>query len=268
MPLRLLCVEFILQLRKLFLQVGKPLRGQCVVFLLQRNFLNFQLLDLTAQLIKLCRHRIHFGLYESARFIDQIDCLVRQKPVADIPVGQNSGRHQRRIHNLDAVVSLISVLETAEDRNRIFHRRLIDHNRLETAFECRVLFNIFTVLVQRCRADAVQLAARQHRLEHIAGIHRALGLAGADDRMQFVDEEQNLAVRLFNFIKHGFQPFLKLAAVLGARNQRTHVQRENLLILQRRGYISLGDSLREAFNDCCLADAGLADQHRVVFGLS
>ncbi len=89
----------------------------------------------------------------------------------------------------------------------------------------------------------MQLAARQHRLEHIAGIHRALGLAGADNRMQFVDEEQDLAVRLFNFIKHGFQPFLKLAAVLGARNQRTHVQRENLLILQRRGYISLGDSL-------------------------
>ena len=244
------------------------MRGKCIVFLLQRNFLDFHLLNLTAQLIKLCRHRVHLGLYESAGFINKVDCLVRQEPVADIPVRQNSGRHQRRIHDLDAVISLVSVLESAENRNRILYRRFIDHNRLETAFQRRILFNIFAVFVQRGRANAVQFAACQHRLQHVAGIHRTLGLAGTDDRMQLIDKEQDLAVRLLDFIEDGFQPFLKLAAVLGTRNQRAHIQRENLLVFQRCGYIPLGDSLRETFDYRRLADAGLTDQHRVVLGLS
>ena len=36
--------------------------------------------------------------------------------------------------------------------------------RLETALQRRVFFDIFAVFVERRRADAVQLAARQHRL--------------------------------------------------------------------------------------------------------
>ena len=48
--------------------------------------------------------------------------------------------------------------------------------------------------VERRRADAVQLAARQHRLEQVAGVHRPLGLTRADDGVQLVDEEQNPAL--------------------------------------------------------------------------
>ena len=41
--------------------------------------------------------------------------------------------------------------------------------------------DVLAVLVERRRADHVQLAARERRLEHVAGVHRALGRAGADD---------------------------------------------------------------------------------------
>ena len=41
----------------------------------------------------------------------------------------------------------------------------------------------------------VQLAAREHRLEHVGGVHRAFGGAGADDGVQLVDEEDHLALR-------------------------------------------------------------------------
>jgi hypothetical protein len=37
----------------------------------------------------------------------------------------------------------------------------------------------------------VQLAAREHRLEHVAGVHRALGRARPDDGVQLVDEQQD-----------------------------------------------------------------------------
>jgi hypothetical protein len=53
---------------------------------------------------------------------------------------------------------------------------------------------VLAVLVERGGADAAQLAAGEHGLEHVAGVHRALGGAGADDGVQLVDEQDDLAL--------------------------------------------------------------------------
>ena len=74
-------------------------------------------------------------------------------------------------------------------------RRLADDDRLEAPLERRVLLDVLAVLVERRRADRAQLAARQHRLEHVGRVDGALGRAGADDRVQLVDEEDDLARR-------------------------------------------------------------------------
>ena len=74
-------------------------------------------------------------------------------------------------------------------------RRLADVDRLEAPLQGRVLLDVLAVLVQRGRADAAQLAAGQGRLEQVAGVHRALGPAGPDDRVQLVDEQDDLARR-------------------------------------------------------------------------
>ena len=73
-------------------------------------------------------------------------------------------------------------------------RRLIDDDRLETPLQGRVLLDVLAVLIERGGADAAQLAARERRLEHVAGVHRALSGAGADQRVQLVDEEDHRAV--------------------------------------------------------------------------
>ena len=72
--------------------------------------------------------------------------------------------------------------------------RLVDHDRLEPPLQRGVLLDVLAVLVERGRADHVQLAAGQHRLEHVAGVHRALGGAGADHGVQLVDEQQDPAL--------------------------------------------------------------------------
>ena len=72
--------------------------------------------------------------------------------------------------------------------------RLVDQHRLEAPLQGGVLLDVLAVLVQRGGADAVQLAAGQHRLEQVAGVHGALGLAGADDGVQLVDEQDDLAL--------------------------------------------------------------------------
>ena len=45
-----------------------------------------------------------------------------------------------------------------------------------------------------------------------------------------------------------------------------HVERDDLLVLQALGHVLPDDPLRQPFDDGRLADAGLADQHRVVLG--
>ena len=59
------------------------------------------------------------------------------------------------------MVYLVAILESAQNRDRILYARLTDHDRLEAALECRVLLNVLTVFVQRCRANAAQFAARK-----------------------------------------------------------------------------------------------------------
>ncbi len=145
-------------------------------------------------------------------------------------------------------------------------RWLVDQHLLEAALERGVLLDVLAVFVERGRADAMQLAARERRLQHVAGVHRAFGLAGADHRVQFVDEDDRLALVGGNVLQHGLQPLLELAAILGAGQQRRHVERQHALVLERLRHFAVDDALREALDDRRLAHAGLADQHRVVLG--
>ena len=170
LPLRFLLGKLILQIGELLLQILQALLRQRVVLFLQRRHLDLHLHNLPVHLIEILRERIHLRLDHGAGFIHQVNRLVRQKPVRDITVRQRRSGNQGRILNFDAVIDLEAVLQTAQDGDGILHRGFIDHDRLEPAGKRLVLLNVLPVLVQRRRADAVQLAARQHRLEHIARV--------------------------------------------------------------------------------------------------
>ena len=77
-----------------------------------------------------------------------------------------------------------------------------------------------------------QLAAREHRLEHVAGVHRALGGAGADDRVQLVDEDDDLALGVGDLLQDGLEPVLELAAVLGPGDHRAQVECDHAPVLR------------------------------------
>ena len=71
----------------------------------------------------------------------------------------------------------------------LLERGLLDHHRLEAALERGVLLDVLAELVERGGADALQLAARERRLEDVGGVDGAFGGAGAHERVQLVDEE-------------------------------------------------------------------------------
>ena len=48
-----------------------------------------------------------------------------------------------------------------QDLDRLLERRLLDHDRLEAPLEGGVALDVLAVLVERRRADALELAARR-----------------------------------------------------------------------------------------------------------
>ena len=75
-----------------------------------------------------------------------------------------------------------------------------------------------------------------------------------------------LAFALRDLLQNGFQPFLEFAAVLGAGQQRRHIERKHAFVLERFRHFAVDDTLRQSFDDRGLAHARLADQNRIILG--
>ena len=107
-------------------------------------------------------------------------------------------------------------------------------------------------------------ALGQSRLEQIGRIHRtARSRAGADHRMDLVDEENGLFV-LLDLFHHLLEAFFEIAAIACAGQQRAHVESIDRRALEHFRNFALDDFARQTFGDRRLADAGIADQQRIV----
>ncbi len=165
-------------------------------------------------------------------------------------------------------MDLVALLQPAQDRDRVVDVGLADQHRLEPALERGVLLDVLAVLIERGRADAAQLAAGEHRLQQVGRVHRALGRPRADDRVQLVDEQDDLSLGVLDLLEHRLEPLFELAPVLRAGDQRADVERDHPAVAQRLGHVAVDDPLRQPLDDRGLADPRLADQHRVVLGPS
>src|SRR5699024_11008864 len=127
----------------------------------------------------------------------------------------------------------------------------------------RVLLDVLAVLVERRRADRLELTTREHRLEDARRVDRALCGTCPDEGVDLVDEEDDVAARL-DLLEHLLEALLEVTAVAAAGDERAEVERVELLVLERLGDVTLDDLAGQALDDGGLADAGLADEDRVV----
>ena len=163
-------------------------------------------------------------------------------------------------------MDLVAVLDAAQDGDGVLDRRLLDEHHLEAPLEGLILFEVLLVLVERRRADGTELAPCEGWLENVGRVHRALAASGADERVDLIDEQDDLAVGLCDVLHDGLESVLELAAVLGARDERAEVEREDAFALEALRYVALHDADGEALGDGRLAHARLADEHGVVLG--
>ncbi len=181
-------------------------------------------------------------------------------------MGQAGRRDDRRVRDVHAVVELVAFLQAPQNGDGVLDAGLVDDDLLEPPLQRGILLDVLAVLVQGGRADAVQLAAGERGLEHVARVHGALGLARADHGVDLVDEQDDVAFLLRQLVQHRLETLLELAAELRARDQRAHVERQDPLVLQSLGHLAVEDPLGQALDDGGLAHPGLADQHGVVLG--
>ena len=192
----------LLQIGQVLFQLLQPFLAGLVLFFLERLSLNLQLHGAPVDFVQLGGLGVDLHTQPRGRLVDQVNRLVRQVPVGDVAVTERRCRYDGRVLDAHAMVYLISLLQPAEDTDRVFCRRLIHVYRLESPLQCGILLYVLAVFVQRRRANGVQFAPGQHRLEHVAGIHRAFSSACSDDCVQLVDEQDDLAGGVCYFFEH------------------------------------------------------------------
>jgi hypothetical protein len=125
---------------------------------------------------------------------------------------------------------------------------------------------VLAVFVERGGADAAQFAARELRLHDVRRVRRAFRRARADDGVQLVDEQNDLAFAGGDLLEERLEPVLELAAILRAGDHRAQIHRHEPLVLEGFRHVAADDAPGQALDDGGLAHAGLADEHRIVLG--
>src|SRR5918999_6029244 len=211
-----------------------------------------------------------FGLRAQAhprrRQVHQVDSLIREEAAGNVAVGELGGGDDCLFGDLDAVVRLVAVLEALQDLDILVNGGLADEDRLQAAFQRRVLLNVLAVFVYRGCAHETHLAVCQGGLEHVGGIHRALYRAGSNHSVQLIEEDY-LAIRVLPDLLYDLlEALLELPAILCPRDHSRQVQREDALIGERIWDLVVEDPLGKPLDDGRLADAGIPYEHGVVLG--
>ena len=262
LPLNFFCPFALEEFFLLITKVG----GSFELLVLDRCFLVLtDLGDFVFQLAVVRRGLHPLDAQAGTGFVDQVDRLVRQLAISDIPIGHIRRGDQGLVGDGDAVVGFVALAQAFQDLDGMGDRGLLDLDGLESALQSSVLFQVFAVFLGGRGADGLELAAGEHRLEDAGGVDRALRGTGTDEGMDFVDEQDDVATGL-DFFQDLLQALFEITAVSRASHEGSEVKRVHLLVLDRVWHVVGDDALRQAFHNGGFADARLADQHRIVFG--
>ena len=113
-----------------------------------------------------------------------------------------------------------------------------------------------TASAGRGRADHVQLTAARAWAEHVAGIHRSFGCPGADDVVQFVDEQQDPALGGRTSSAAPARSRSSNSPRYFAPATSSPMSREKMVRSRRPRGRPVDDALGQALDDGGLADSG------------
>src|SRR5262249_30622958 len=93
----------------------------------------------------------------------------------------------------------------------------------------------------------------------------AFRAARAHQGVQFVNEKDRVLGAPY-LVHDRLDSLFELTAILGTGHHHGQIQHNNPAIAKQFRDVAVNDQLGQAFDDRGLADAGLAEKHRVIFG--
>ena len=164
------------------------------------------------------------------------------------------------------MVSFVTFLESTKDCHGVFDTGLSDEHLLEATLECGVLLNELAIFIQGGGTDQAQFTTSKHGLEHVGCCHGAFASASTHQGVEFIDEGNDLTIRVIDFFEDCLEAFFKFASILCTCNEGRDVEGDKLLVLEAVGDVTGDNALGESFHDSSLSHAWFTDQHGVVLG--
>ena len=130
------------------------------------------------------------------------------------------------------MVHFVAFFQTPKNGNGILHAGLANHDGLEAAFQSRVLFNVFTVFIQRRGPNAAEFAAGELGLQQVSGVHGPFALPCTHDGMKFVDEKDDFTFAARHFFEEGLEALFELTTKLGTGHHAAQVHANEALAFE------------------------------------
>ena len=102
-----------------------------------------------------------------ARFVHDIDGLIRQETAGNISIGKPNGCFQRLVGKLGFVMGLVLGAQAFQNLNRFFERWRFDLHCLESAFERCIFFDVLPILIEGGGSNALQFAPAECRFDNV-----------------------------------------------------------------------------------------------------
>ena len=155
-------------------------------------------------------------------------------------------------------------LQPLQNFDGVGNRGLVDVDFLEAPRQGMIFFEDSTVFGVRGRPDAFKLSVGQGRLEQIGGVHGAArGRASADQRMNFVDEQNGVRI-VAQLFEYSLQALLEIAAILGPGQQGSHIKGVDIGFSQDFRNIVFDNPACQSFCNGRFSDASFANQQGIV----
>ena len=198
-------------------------------------------------------------------FVDDVDGLVGQLTVVDVFRTQLGSGLDRFVRVNNTVVLFKAALQAFEDGNGLLHRGLNHVHFLKAPRQRCVFFENTAVLVERGGTDALERARAQAWFKQIGGVHRpARGSSRTNHGVDFIDEQNGLGLGRQG-LEHALQALLEITTVLGARNERAHVQGVNDSTGENRRHFFLHNAPCQSLGNGGLANPSFAHKQGIVF---
>lgn len=134
---------------------------------------------------------------------------------------------------------------------------------MESSFERGIFFDVSFVFGKGGRTDKSDVATGERGFQYVGGIESAGRIAGADEGVDLIDEEDD-ARRLLHFTDDFLQARFEFSAETRARDDECEVEGEDAFLREEVASGTLSYFLRQCCDEGGFADTRIAEEEGIV----